>query len=36
MLGITLAPSGARSLTQAMLGEQPDVDLAAFDPARFR
>jgi D-amino-acid dehydrogenase len=35
MLGITLAPSGARSLVQAMLGERPDVDLAAFDPARF-
>jgi D-amino-acid dehydrogenase len=35
MLGITLAPSGARSLVQAMLGDRPDVDLAAFDPARF-
>jgi D-amino-acid dehydrogenase len=35
MLGITLAPSGARSLTQAMLGDPPDVDLTAFDPGRF-
>jgi D-amino-acid dehydrogenase len=35
MLGITLAPAGARSLVQAMLGERPDVDLSAFDPARF-
>jgi D-amino-acid dehydrogenase len=35
MLGITLAPSGARALVQAMLGDPPDVDLAAFDPARF-
>jgi D-amino-acid dehydrogenase len=36
MLGITLAPSGARSLVQAMVGETPEVDLAAFDPGRFR
>jgi D-amino-acid dehydrogenase len=35
MLGITLAPSGARALAQAMLGEPVDVDLAAFDPGRF-
>jgi glycine/D-amino acid oxidase-like deaminating enzyme len=34
-LGITLPPSGARSLAQAMLGEAPEVDLWAFDPARF-
>jgi glycine/D-amino acid oxidase-like deaminating enzyme len=36
MLGITLAPSGARSLVQAMLGDAPDADLAAFDPGRFQ
>jgi D-amino-acid dehydrogenase len=36
MLGITLAPSGARSLAQVMSGETPDVSLDAFDPARFR
>ena len=36
MLGITLAPSGARSLAQAMSGETPDTSLDAFDPARFR
>jgi D-amino-acid dehydrogenase len=35
MLGITLGPSGARSLAQAMVGERPEVDLTAFDPGRF-
>jgi D-amino-acid dehydrogenase len=35
MLGITLAPSGARALVQAMAGEAPEASLDAFDPARF-
>ena len=33
--GILLAPATARVMTQAMLGEAPDVALAAFSPARF-
>ena len=34
--GILLAPVTARVMAQAMLGETPDVSLAAFSPARFK
>lgn len=34
--GILLAPVTARVMTQTMLGETPDVPLAAFSPNRFR
>jgi glycine oxidase len=34
--GILLAPATARVMTQAMLGETPDVPLAAFSPTRFK
>jgi glycine oxidase len=34
--GILLAPVTARVMTQAMLGEVPDVPLAAFSAARFK
>lgn len=34
--GILLAPATARVMTQAMLGEIPDVPLEAFSPARFK
>ncbi|MGC1919813.1 MAG: FAD-dependent oxidoreductase, partial [Acidobacteriaceae bacterium] len=34
--GILLAPVTARVMTQAMLGEAPDVPLAAFSPSRFK
>ena len=34
--GILLAPVTARVMTQAMLGETPDVSLAAFSPSRFQ
>ncbi|HZC43135.1 MAG TPA: FAD-dependent oxidoreductase [Acidobacteriaceae bacterium] len=34
--GILLAPVTARVVAQAMLGETPDVPLAAFSPARFK
>ncbi len=34
--GILLAPVTARVMAQAMLGETPDVPLAAFSPARFQ
>lgn len=33
--GILLAPATARLMTQAMLGEQPDIALHAFEQARF-
>ncbi len=33
--GILLAPATARVMTQAMLGEVPDVALDAYSPARF-
>ncbi len=34
--GILLAPVTARVMAQAMLGETPEVSLAAFSPSRFR
>jgi len=34
--GILLAPATARVMTQAMLGEAPDVELTAYSPARFQ
>jgi glycine oxidase len=34
--GILLAPVTARVMAQAMLGETPDVPLAAFSPSRFK
>jgi glycine oxidase len=34
--GILLAPVTARVMAQAMLGEAPEVSLAAFSPSRFR
>jgi glycine oxidase len=34
--GILLAPVTARVMTQAMLGEVPEVPLAAFSPTRFK
>jgi glycine oxidase len=34
--GILLAPVTARVMAQAMLGETPDIPLAAFSPARFK
>lgn len=34
--GILLAPVTARVMAQAMLGEAPEVPLAAFSPARFK
>jgi glycine oxidase len=34
--GILLAPVTARVMAQAMLGETPDVSLAAFSPTRFK
>ena len=36
MLGITLAPATAEAATGLMCGDDPGVDLAGFDPARFR
>ena len=35
MLGITLGPTTAAAIADLMDGGHPDVDLAAFDPARF-
>jgi glycine oxidase len=34
--GILLAPVTAHVMTQAMLGETPDVPLEAFAPTRFK
>jgi glycine oxidase len=34
--GILLAPVTARVMTQAMLGETPDVPMTAFSPTRFK
>lgn len=35
MLGVTLAPATGRALAESIAGGEPEVDLAAFDPARF-
>jgi D-amino-acid dehydrogenase len=35
MKGVSLAPITARVVAQLVAGEQPEVDLAPFDPARF-
>jgi D-amino-acid dehydrogenase len=35
MKGVALAPITGRVVAQLVAGEQPDVDLAPFDPARF-
>jgi D-amino-acid dehydrogenase len=36
MLGVTLAPSTGRALADLVLGDRSAIDLAPFDPARFR